>query len=77
MPNGYAILRTIANGSKRFIFAGTSPFSTATVAALAGTAATIAGLYMVYPPLALIVPGACLVTGGVWLASHPARRGEE
>lgn len=39
-------------------------------AALSGLILTAVGLYMIYPPLALIVPGVFLVVAGV-LGSRP------
>lgn len=74
------IIRAIANGSKRLGQSVVAPFSTATIAALAGTAATTMGLYLVYPPLALIVPGVCVTAFGLWLAGldfRPPPRGDE
>lgn len=67
-----AILGAIANGSTRFLGLFTLP----TVAALAGTALSVWGLWMVYAPLALIVPGAALVAGALWLALPQRPRGE-
>ena len=57
-------MRTIANGSKRLI----SLFSPSTVAAFGGLLLTAYGLAGVYEPLAFIVPGACLMVFGLWLA---------
>lgn len=66
------ILSLVANGSKQLI----ALFSLPTVAALAGTALSVWGLWMVYAPLALIVPGAALVAGALWLALPQRPRGE-
>lgn len=67
------MMRSIANGSKRFI----QGFSPPTVAALTGSALTAYGLHMLYAPLAYIVPGIALTWFGLWLAglSLPERRG--
>jgi len=62
------ILLAIANGSKRLLVRAATPFSPATVAALFGFAATTMGLYMVYEPLALIIPGTGAIVFGLWLA---------
>lgn len=64
------IIESIANGSKRFL----GLFSLPTVAALAGTALSVWGLWMVYPPLALIIPGALSLGFGMWLAGIDVRR---
>lgn len=67
-----AILSKVAYGSKQFL----GLLSLPTVAALAGTALSVAGLWMVYPPLALILPGLSLLGGSLWLAL-PAKRQRE
>jgi hypothetical protein len=43
--------------------------------ALGGFGLVGVGLYMMYPPLAFVVPGAALLTFGLWLAGVlPERR---
>jgi hypothetical protein len=59
-----AILRLTANGSTRVIGLLSPP----TVAAVVGVALTAYGLFMLYEPLAFIVPGVFLTTFGLWLA---------
>lgn len=59
-----AILSATAHGSTRLL----RLFTPATLAALLGAALTAYGLYMVYPPLAFIVPGTALLAFGLWLA---------
>ena len=62
--------RRIAQGSKRF--AGLFSFPTGAV--LVGGSLTIPGLYMIYPPLALLLPGTGLIALGAWLVVPPKRR---
>lgn len=65
-----AILSLVAHGSKQLAGLFTLP----TVAALVGTVLSVWGLFLVYAPLAFIVPGAALVGFGVWLAPASLRR---
>lgn len=53
-------------------------FDVPTCAALVGIGLTAYGLHMLFPPLAYIVPGAALLTFGLWLAggSLPHRSDE-
>jgi len=65
-----AILSLVANGSKQVI----SLLSLPTVAALVGAALSVVGLWMLFPPLALILPGTALLAGSLWLALPQAKR---
>lgn len=67
---GATMLSIAAYGSKQL----RESLSLPTVAALAGSVLSVVGLHMVYPPLAYIVPGAALLTGGVWMALPQRRR---
>lgn len=65
------MMRAIANGSKRLL----GLLSASTVAALIGIVLTAYGLYLLYEPLAYIVPGLMLTAFGLWLAGMFSKTG--
>lgn len=65
-----AILTATANGSKRLL----GLFSPATLAILLGGGLLIWGLYLVYQPLAFLVPGSLMLGVGGLLAWGEARK---
>ena len=58
----------IRNGSKRLSRFATPP----TVLTLSGLGLMSVGLWLLYPPLAYIVPGGLFLTGGLMLAQRAA-----